>query len=337
MKNGEFKTKHDLVIVDDKIMKVTKEDVIGGQKFGDVLWRSMVKLAAYDHEKKQNPYDPPGVIFTFGQPGGGKTFNAHAYMQSFAELCRNKGISLWAFTHSTTDYASHFQNLTANQLANLAHEVNEFPGIVLMYVADADNVFQSRKDPRLTSEQQQTLGVYFKMFDGTMIPKNGKFLTILDANYIEGIDDATKSRVFDVILELERFDKPEQFAELARRSLLKGAGGIITLPDNEWNEIGKYMLDGPLSNREIGHVIKQLRSDFVVSEDMLGKTYEQHVQYRNDFLKGITKDAILEHFDKYINTRMEIERNSREQMLADGAERFLKYLNLEAGGEHGAK
>lgn len=331
MTNGEFKQKFDNVVVDDKFMKFRKEDVIGGQEFGEILWNNMIKLSGYNHERQENMDDPAGVVFTFGNPGGGKTFNSHAYIQSFADLCRDKGIALWAFTHSTTDYASHYQNLTSNQLAILGGQIKDFPGIVIMYVADADNIFQSRKDPRLTAEQQQTTGVYFKMFDGTMIPKNGKFMAIMDANYVENIDDATKSRLFDEMVELKRFDQPDQFGELARRYLIKGVDEV-GVGDSEWLEIGKYLLDSQLSNREIGHVVRQIRRDYKVPEEMVGASWDERVALRNEYLGSITKDKVIETFNDYINTRMEIEESSRKARQADDYERFVQALGQLAPG-----
>ena len=332
MKSGIGKKKHDLVIVDDKFMNERKEDVIGTQELGQRLWSNCLKLAAYDHDRKKNPYDPASVIFTYGEPGGGKTFTAHAYIQSFAELCREKGISVWALTHSTTDYASHFQNKTANELSALAGKIKEFPGVVIMYVADADNIFQSRKNPSLTSEQQQQLGVYFKMFDGTMIPKNGKFMAVMDANYLEGIDDATKSRLFDEVVEVKRFSTVSDFSELARRSLTRGltTTGVI---DTEWEKIGEYLLQCPLSNREIQHVIKQLRRGFDVPQEMLGKSYDEHIQFRNTQLQGLDKSTIVGKFEGYIKQRMEVERASYESHRRDDRDRFVSYLILQNPAE----
>ncbi len=322
---SDFKKKHTEVRLDERFMQVFKEDVVGSEGFGNMLWDNLIKLGTYDFERKENLYSPASVIFIFGEPGGGKTYTCHAYIRSFAELCRQKCIPVWAFTHSTTDYASHYQNKTSNELAALAKEISDYQGIVVMYVADADNIFQSRKDPRLTAEQQQTLGVYFKMFDGTLIKKDGRFMAIMDANYIEGIDEATKSRLFDEIIELKRFDKAEHFAELSKRSLTKGTSLIVT--DPEWLEIGQYLLKSPLSNREIGHVVKKLRREFEkVPESMLGKPYEEHLKYRNEQLKNLTKGKIIEGFENYITTRMEIERASYESLRKDDTMRFLQYL-----------
>ncbi len=332
MQAGEAKRRFDTVVVDERLMRVTKEEVIGGGELGARVWSNLVKLAAYDPARKKNPYNPASVIFTYGEPGGGKTLTAHAYLQSFAQLCREKNIPLWAFTHSTTDYASHYQNKTANELSALAGKVREFPGPVVMYVADADNIFKSRKDPRLTAEQQQTMSVYFKMFDGSFIPKCGKFMAIMDANTLEGIDDATKSRIFDEIVECRRFEKAEHFAELARRCITSGVEGV-GLSDADWLAIGEQLLKGPLSNREISHVVGRLRRGFDVPETMLGRQFDEHVAYRNERLKGIiTKENVLKEIDSYIATRMEIERNAMSAMYEDNRVRFLEYLGKKNEG-----
>lgn len=322
---GEFKRKYSTVEVDSRFMPVTRADVIGSTELSDVLWSSMLKLSAYDHERRQNPHRPPAVIFTYGEPGGGKTFVTHASIRSFAELCRQHGIPLKALTHSTTDYASHYQNQTANALAALAGEINAFPGIVVLYVADADNIFQSRKDPRLTAEQQQTLAVYFKMFDGTLIPKNGKFMAIMDANYIDGIDDATKSRLFDKMVELKRFTDSAHFAEYARRLITRGTDGI-GITDGEWGEIGTYLLRSPLSNREIGHVLRDITDGYEVPEDLVGQPYEAHLAYRSAQLGAITRDVVIGKFEGYISTRMELERKALEAKFRDDNVRFLEHL-----------
>lgn len=327
MKDGEFKQKYDLVIVDDKLIKAKKEDVMGNTEFGDVLWSSMLKLACYDHEHTANPFNPPSVIYTYSEPGAGKTFVSNAFMQSFSEFCKEKGIACWLLAHSTTDYASHYQNKTANELAALGTKIRDFPGIVVMYAADIDNIFQSRKDERMTAEQQQAQSVYFKMFDGSMIPKNGKFMAIMDSNYVHGIDDATKSRIFDVMLELKRFDKPEHFAALIERKLTKGLETKLLAPE-AWNKIGSWLLASPLSNREIDHVTNQLRGKLSVPESLVTAPFTEKVAYRNKQLQELlTKDSVISAFQAYIDTRMEIDRKARESLFQEDHDRFVNALS----------
>lgn len=332
LKEGEFKTKSTKVIVDERFMNVRKEDIIGSEDFVSLIWNNLTKLAAYSPERKKNPYDPASVIFTHGEPGCGKTFDVHAMIQSFAELCQQKNIPMWALTHSCTDYASEFQNKTQNELAALAGRIAAYPGIVLMYMADADVVLGSRKSTNTSNEEQKTIGIYFKMFDGTLIPRNGKFMALMDANYVDTIDDATKSRLFDEVAELKRFNNPAEFSELAKRALTKGTNTLV-LPENDWEEVGKYLLESPLSNREIGHTLRKLRRGFVVSEDMLSKTFEEHEAYRNEQLGKLTKDVIINTFQEYINTRMQIERDAAESKKRNDAERFFEYLEQENAPE----
>ncbi len=327
---GEFKRKYSTVTIDDRFMPVTRDEVIGSERFGEVLWGNLKKLSAYDPERRKNPHKPAFVVFTYGEPGGGKTFTSHAYIRSFGELCRTKGIPLWAFTHSTTDYASEYQNKTANELANLATRMRDFPGIVVCYVADADTVFQSRQRGDLTVEQQQTLSVYLKMFDGTLVPKNGKTLFIMDANTLEGIDDATKSRVFDEIVELERFKRPEDFAELARRKLTKGYDGIV-ITDPEWLAVGQYLLKSPLSNREIDHVLRGVQGKYEVPDELIGAAYEQHEALRRTHVGSMTQETILGKFDEYIRTRMEMERKAYESLRRNDVSRFLEAVERQGG------
>ena len=323
---GTFKQQCDRVIVDDKFMRITRTDVIAGGELEEKLCDNLKLISAFDVERRGNPYTPAGVIFTHGPPGCGKTYISHAAVRWFADLCRAKGIPLWAFTHSTTDYASHYQNLTANQLNALAGEINAFPGPVVMYVSDADNIFLSRQDPNITVEQRQTLGVYFKMFDGTLIPKNGKFLAILDANYVEGIDDATKSRVFDEVVLVDRFASAKDFAELTKRTLTKGAKFAKELPEEDWMAIGEYLLQSPLSNREISHVVGKLRR-VSISDNMVGRSYDEHVQYwQQQIVERLTRDCIIGQFHAYVETRARVEEASQRARMESQYERFRQAL-----------
>jgi hypothetical protein len=84
-------------------------------------------------------------------------------------------------------------------------------------------------------------------------------------------------------------------------------------------------------------VLKKLRRGFEVPEDMIGKQFEQHEAYRNQQMQGITKEAVTQTLEKYIQTRMAIERASEEARRADSMERFLSYLTTEAAKPGAAK
>jgi hypothetical protein len=321
---GKFKRVYSDVKVND-FMDVRKEDIIGEQEFHRVIWNNLVRLLAYDHEKRKNPFKPAKVIFATGDPGCGKTFGAHAMMRSAGDLASELGISFWAFPFSITDFGTEYKDKAALAVADICRQIIEFPGPVGEYVSDADTLLNSRKDSRATPEDKKVMSVIFGKYDGTRIPKNGKFLSIMDANYIGDIDDATKSRIFDAIVRLERFKTPEEFGEYARRYLTRDAP-ISGVNANEWNEIGRNLIEGPLSNREIEHVLSGLTRGYEIPIDILRKSYDEKVAYRNQHFEGITKGKVIEAFDLYIQTRMEIERASQEAMTGDNVERFLSSL-----------
>lgn len=326
---GEFKKSYDTIVVDEKFMKAKRDDVIGNEDYKAQVWQSLLRLAGYDFEHQDNPFSPPGVIFTYGAPGGGKTMTAHALIRSFAEeICAKQKIPFWAFTHSITDFGSKYQNETPQQLAAIRDKVRDFPGLVVMYASDVDTIFTSRKSDNTSNEENKVSGVYFSFFDGSMIPRNGRFLAIMDANYVDGIDDATKSRVFDKIIELKRFQTAEEFAEYSLRYLSRGEQ--LGIKDEEWQDIGKYLLDSPLSNREISNILKNLQGDFEVTEEMLGKGREEKLAFRRDYLQGITKDTVIGRCEDFIKTKMEIERASYEAKKGQELEKYLTALATEA-------
>ncbi len=330
---GDFSRKHDQLDIDNKFMDVRKSDIIGAEEYVNIIWQHLLKLGGYRHEFRDNAANPAKVIFTYGDPGCGKTFISHALIMEFAELCKRKGYPLKALTHSTTDYASSYQNATANALNELAAEINGFPGPVIMYVADADNIFLARSDPSLTAEQRQTMGVYFKMFDGTLIKKNGKFLAIMDANYLHKIDGATQSRLFDETLKLKRFEKAEDFAKLFRKTLEKGTEGT-GISDKEWLKIGKNILDSPFQNREIDHIVNQLRGSYSVDESIFDMTHQQIIDSRNAHMKSISYKTIMGKIEEKISTLEEISEDSRTKEILNIYENKWKKPQTE---EHAPK
>ncbi len=333
---GEFKKKYDLVVCDDKFMNVQKEDAIGAEgkykdeekKLGTVLWNAGKILFGYNHDMRTNPRGtPPFVIFSYGEPGCGKTFVSHAYLRSLAEKFREGGRPIWIATHSVTDYASHYQNQTANALNEWGQQINDFPGVVIAYVADADMVFHSRQDPNLTIEQKQTTSVYLKLFDGTAIDKKqGRVLFVMDANYIENIDAATQSRVFDKIAHVRRFEEPSEFAALARKLIVgKYKQEEIPIAEKQWDEIGEFIYETPLSTREVTSVLGQVIGDYDWPEDKWFCSDEEAAELVQAHLAGIDHNHVMQTFDNYCSKRTEIADKSGSDIITDPNERFRRY------------
>jgi hypothetical protein len=347
--NGQFKQKHDTIEFDDRVMNISREDVLGisgydieipdNKTVEEVLSGSRLlartlednigKTLFWDNERKINPANPVGKIFTHGGPGTGKTYTAHAFFRYGGDIAKQYNKALKALTLNITDFASHYQNQSANKLAEIMYEISAFPGSVLMYIADVDTILQNRASEP-TQEQQQIMSVLFKLFDGSVIP-NGKMLAVMDANYIERIDNAYKSRLFDKMIGLTRWDNPEDFGELVKRTLTKNTEGII-LKDQDWLDVGTYLLNTELSNREIGHVVNQLKGGYTMPLTLLNEPHEKIIEYRNEQLKSVNKDKIIDKFGNYINTRMEIERKSHEAKMKQKASQLLVDIKTEYDG-----
>ncbi len=335
VKAGEFASRSSLIRVDEKIKNVRLDEIVNSKDFVNKLKSSVERLFWYDFETETNVASPPFVIFTYGSPGGGKTIIAQAVMRYAIDLAKQHSIPLWALTHSPVDYASHYQNLTAIQLNGIADEIRNFPGLAVMYVADAHHVFVSQSDPDLKQEQRQTLSVYYKMFDGTLIPKNGRVMVIMDANYIENIDEATRSRVFDMILELPRFSRPEDFADLVKMMLVKASHGTVSLKDSDWLEIGKYVLDSEFrfSNREITHVLGEVARAYEAPVALIGAPLNEKIEFVKGQLSGLNKDNIISEFEKYARTRMLLDRESAEEMMRERGRAMMGAYLLPARGD----
>ncbi len=332
MKAGEFKRKYDVVVIDDKLMNVTKDDCIGAEgkykdgdpKLGSLVWNAGKILYGYNHDTRKNVRGrPPFVIFSYGEPGCGKTFISHAYMRSLANQFRDGGKPIWIATHSVTDYASHFQNQTANALQEWGNKIRNFPGVVIAYIADADMVLHSRQDPNMTVEQMQTTSVYMKMFDGTMISKkDGRVMFIMDANYIDNIDPATQSRIFDKTAKVRNFENPSEWAALSKMLIAGKYDGVIPVTNPEWDRIGEMILDTQLSTREVTNVLGQVVGDMEWPEDKWYCSDEESVELVNQHLSGVTYGSIVQTFDKYCSTRHDIANQSTVQLVTDPNARF---------------
>ncbi len=185
-----------------------------------------------------------------------------------------------------------------------------------------------RIDPNSSQEEKKLNGVLFKMFDGSMI-KPGKFLPIGDANFVHGMDPATKDRLFGLTLELDRFQTPEEFGEYATRLTTKGGDRNVLKPD-EWHEIGEFLKNSTLSNRSIGHVIDQIRGGFSVDYDILDLNSEEKAQHVKAHLTSFTKQGIIDTFQEYIETRQKIDEESVKKSAEEKREKMRADLEMQA-------
>lgn len=329
-KEGEFSRKYDVVLVEGRFMNAKVQDLIGQDKHTKRMQQLFYRLLGWDEEKRDNPFAPPTVVAIHGAPGCGKTMSAHAYINWFIELCKELKKPLLAIQHSIDDYGSKYQNDTPIKLAARRDKIRDFPGVCVLQASDVDTFMPESRSKEPTQEENKVNGIYFSMFDNSRIPY-GKFMAILDANHVDNIDPALKSR-FGERIELARFSQPEDFAKYAKAYLNKNSDGVGII-EGEWIKLGQYLLESDLSNREIANVLNTLRGGFEVTPELLMKSYAEKVAFRNNYLKSINLGMVTEKFDEFISTTQEIERQSRLAKLQDQMSRYQ--LDLETKPETG--
>lgn len=322
-KDGEFSRKYDVVLVEGKFMNVKVTDLIEQEEHTKRMQQLLYRLLAWDEQKRDNPFSPPTVVAIHGSPGCGKTMSANAYVNWFIEVCKELKKPLLAIQHSIDDYGSKYQNDTPIKLAARRDKIRDFPGVCILQASDIDTFMPEARSKEPTQEENKVNGIYFSMFDNSRIPY-GKFMAILDANHVDNIDPALKSR-FGERIELTRFGKPESFAKYAKIYLTKNSQGV-GIGDGDWIKLGKYLLESNLSNREIANVINTLRGGFEVTPELLTRSYDEQVAFRNNYLKSITCEVVTNKFDEFIHTTQEIERQSVAAKIEDRQKRYIADL-----------
>jgi hypothetical protein len=173
---------------------VMPEDVVGNREYLEACLRTARDVAGYDFESGKNPKRINPILFALGRPGCGKTLAAHAVGNYFMKYCADRGIQAKFTVIRRTDWASSYQNASAANLITIFRELHEFEGLFGVYWADIDTALASRSDRGMRAEEKANLSAAFNIFDGTLIPMDGKWFMMCDANNLD-MDEALKSRV----------------------------------------------------------------------------------------------------------------------------------------------
>jgi hypothetical protein len=338
MRGGEFSKKFDTVTVRGSFMKATVEDLIGQEKDRETMVQNVYRLLSWDEKTKTNIFAPPTGIIVFGGPGCGKTMSGHAYVNLAIRESKRLKLPLLAIQLSIGAFGSTYQNEPALKLAAIRDEIKNFPGAVIMQASDVDTFLPQKRAKEPSQEENKVSGVCFSLFDNSVIPA-GKFMALMDANYLDNIDPALMSR-FGGRIELKRFARPEDFAKYARIYLTKDSDGVGINTDAEWLSLGQYLLESNLSNREIANVITDLKGSFKITPEIVLGSDKDKLAFRNDYLKTITSDVVLSRFQDFVESTMTIERKSREAKLRDQREKYESLLGkgeLRTGEKVGEK
>lgn len=329
-------------VVDLKPVKI--EDIVGNQDFLQAGMRLARDVAAFDLRRGRSPKQINPVLFALGRPGCGKTITAHGVANYFLDYCKQRDIPARFRVIRRTDWASSYQNASANELVRIfKEEVYGFDGVCGVYWPDIDTAFASRDSGDLRSEEKNNLGAVFGIFDGTLIPKDGKWFMICDANFMQ-MDEATISRIAQNPFQVRGPTTPEDYVRLLRDVLLRSQTRFVDATDAQWLDIGRACVTADLSGRAVESVsgnVRALIQEFEYPDEYFRADFEERgriierLSRRIDFakLQDLIGDYVSFHKDaeeKAARDRFEQEVDSMVRQLNAGREAASRTLERMA-------
>jgi len=314
-----------------ELLPIHYDDVVGNREYIDAGMRLARDVAGFDFATGQNPKKLNPVLFGQGSPGCGKTITAHAIGNYFLDYCRERQVPARFLVIRRTDWASSYQNASANRLVEIfKEEVQNYPGVVGIYWPDIDTAFAARSSPGLRAEESNILGASFGFFDGTLIPKDGKWFLICDANYMN-MDEATLSRISQDPYKILGPNSAEDFVELMREKKLAEFRDLMHLSDEEWAEIGQMCIDFKFSGRNVDNICQKIQveiQDVEPPDDYYGADFET----RKRILRELAKPVDFERLKDMLRGYKEFEAVASEQVEQERFESRVEeiVLNLSA-------
>lgn len=235
-------------------------DVVGNVEYLEAGLRLARDVAGYDFATRKNPKKLNPVLFGLGRPGCGKTVTAHAVGNYFLEYCKARDIPARFQVIRRTDWASSYQNASAANLVRIfKEEIYGFEGVSGVYWADIDTALASRGSSDLRMEEKQNLGAVFGIFDGTLLPKDGKWFLICDANTMH-MDEAAVSRIAQNPFTVRGPTTVDHYVTLMRDLMLKDVRPFVPEDPAVWSRLGQLCLDFDLSGRVVDSISGNIRA-----------------------------------------------------------------------------
>ncbi len=309
---------------------VSIEDIVGNEEYIDAAKRLARDVAAFDLERHQSPKKLNPVLFGLGRPGCGKTITAHAIGNYFLEYCRQHDVPARFKVIRRTDWASSYQNASANELVRIfKDEVYGFDGVCGVYWPDIDTAFASRGSGDLRMEEKQNLGAVFGIFDGTLIPKDGKWFMMCDANFMQ-MDEATVSRIAQNPFKVNGPESGADYIRLLRDIMLRDVKRHVQPEDPRWEEVGKSCIEHDLSGRNIEALANTIRShiqDFEYPDDYFRASFEEREKIIEGLSRPVEIDEILERIEDYVEFSKDAEEQAERERFEREVDEMVRQLN----------
>ena len=309
---------------------VEVSDIVGNAEYVEAGLKLARDVAAFDLEAGTSPKRINPVLFGLGRPGCGKTITAHAIGNYFLDYCRERDIPARFKVIRRTDWASAYQNASANQLVKIfKEEVYGFDGVVGVYWPDIDTAFASRGSGDLRMEEKNNLGAVFGIFDGTLIPKDGKWFMICDANYMQ-MDEATRSRIAQNPFTVTGPTSAEDYVTLMRDILLRDVRRFVHPEDPRWAEAGQSCVDNNLSGRNVESITNNIRAhvqDFEYPNEYFKASLDRRAEIIDELSKRVDIDEMLERIKNFAEFQVEAEDKASRDRFEHEVEDMVRQLN----------
>jgi len=318
-----------------ELLPVSPEDIVGNKEFLQAGLRLARDVAGFDLATGRNPKKLNPVLFGQGSPGCGKTVTAHAIGNYFLNYCRERHVPAKFLVIRRTDWASSFQNASATQLVKIfKEEVQAFRGVVGVYWPDIDTAFAARSDPGMRGEESNILGASFGIFDGTLIPKNGKWFLICDANYMN-MDEATLSRISQDPHKILGPTTREDFVELMRDKKLKDFQDMLPLTDDEWLQLGEKCIQCEFSGRNVESICQKILTE-IQDVEPPEEYYKVSFEERKEILKSLARPMTLQRIQEIMNQYAEFEQVAESQANDERFQTRVKEIVLNLSAQRAA-
>lgn len=306
-------------------------DIVGNQEYLQAGLKLARDVAAYDLKARRGPKQLNPVLFGLGRPGCGKTITAHAIGRYFLEYCEARDIPARFKVIRRTDWASSYQNASAATLVKIfKEEVYGFEGVCGVYWPDIDTAFASRSSGDLRSEEKNNLGAVFGIFDGTLIPKDGKWFMICDANFMQ-MDEATRSRIAQNPFTVRGPTTPEDYVHLLRDVLLGDLKRFIAAgEDARWSEVGAALVEADLSGRSCESVANNIRAyvqDFEYPDAYFRADFAGRQALIDQLSRRVDIDRVLAEVEDYVRFHREAEEREAKDRFEREVDAMVQQLN----------
>ncbi|OIO11105.1 MAG: hypothetical protein AUJ52_02640 [Elusimicrobia bacterium CG1_02_63_36] len=320
----------------NNLMPVALDDIVGNEEYLKAAKRLARDVAGFDMTLDQNPKKVRNqILFVLGSPGCGKTVTAHAVMRYFLELCERHQLPAKTRIIRRTDWASSYQNQSANRLLEIFRdEVFNAPAVVGVYWADIDTAFSARGDSQLRQEEKSNLGTLFGILDGTVGPKNGKWFLICDANTMH-MDEAMISRLAQTPLQAKGPTTPEHFVRLLRDIKLRGKQAWLPITESQWKKIGKRCVEEGLSGRSVdaiaGRVLTAIE-DFDEPDEYFSLPFEE----KRKLVAELSVKVDDKRIQGFLSDHLAFEKGAQEKSEEERFRRRVEEIKLHLSAQRAA-